>query len=169
MNVDETTTYTDGDRTRKLTIWQQNLNRSAIAQQHLLHEASDRFDILALQEPHVDYFGNTRSLHKYITVTPPGHRENPTKTRSIILVNSRLLPNSWTTIKIPHPDVTAVEIMGTFGTLRIVNTYVVTKCSNGVYQRRTWGTAMRTEVRGAKLNSNRNSSGDLVPMTSQIY
>ena len=45
----------------------------------------------------------------------------------------------------------------------------VTKCLNGVYQRQTWKTAMKTEVRRARLNSNRSSRSDLVPMTSQIY
>ena len=36
---------------------------------------------------------------------------------------------------------------------------------NGVYRRRTWITARMTETGGAKLNSNRNSSDDLVPTT----
>ena len=39
-----------------------------------------------------------------------------------------LFTNDWKQIPIPHPDITAVEISGPFGTLRILNIY--NNCNN---------------------------------------
>ena len=48
--------------------------------------------------------------------------------RSIILVNTNLLTNAWKQIDFQHLDITAIEIKGPFGTLRIINAY--NNCKN---------------------------------------
>jgi len=43
--------------------------------------------------------------------------------RSITLINANLLTDAWKQIHFQHPDITAIEIQGQFGTLRIINIY----------------------------------------------
>ncbi|THU99516.1 hypothetical protein K435DRAFT_586415, partial [Dendrothele bispora CBS 962.96] len=81
------------------------------------------FDIVAFQEPFVDYFGNTKSLSHFHTVYPPRHRDEPKKTRSVLLIHKRITTGAWTTIPINHADVSAVQLTGDFGTIRIFNIY----------------------------------------------
>ena len=50
----------DTRETRKVHIWQQNINRSVEGQLDLLHSLeTNKYDIVAIQEPHVDFLGCT--------------------------------------------------------------------------------------------------------------
>ncbi|THU83903.1 hypothetical protein K435DRAFT_602470, partial [Dendrothele bispora CBS 962.96] len=83
-----------------------------------------KYDIIAIQEPAIDYFGNTKSTNGFITIYPPKHRDNPKKTRSVILVNRHLPTSSWTSLPVPHQDITAIQITNEHGKLIIFNLYV---------------------------------------------
>ncbi|KAJ3746913.1 hypothetical protein EV360DRAFT_57296, partial [Lentinula raphanica] len=91
----------------------------------LLHSAASKADIIAIQEPYIDFLGRTRALQHLHVIYPPRHRDQWERvtTQSIILVNNRLLTDSWTALEVDHPDVTAVQLVGDFGTLRIFNVY----------------------------------------------
>jgi hypothetical protein len=62
---------TDIRESRKLRIWQQNLNRSLEGQLDLLQSLKDNdYDIVALQEPHIDFLGRTRANPHWTVVYP---------------------------------------------------------------------------------------------------
>ena len=53
--------YTTEPPPPRLHIWQQNLNKSDKAQYDLINMPLHKsWDILALQEPYIDFFGNTK-------------------------------------------------------------------------------------------------------------
>jgi Endonuclease-reverse transcriptase len=56
------------------------------------------------------------------------HNKYPDHTRSVILINTNILSDAWKQIQFDHPDITAIEIQGNFGTLRIINVY--NDCNN---------------------------------------
>ncbi|KAJ7939084.1 hypothetical protein B0H13DRAFT_1549379, partial [Mycena leptocephala] len=109
---------------RRLTIWQQNLNKSLDAQNDFLHRLNpNTYDIALIQEPHFDFRGMTRANKRWVSILPPTHTPNQRATRSMILVNICLPSSSWVAIAIPSPDITAVQFHGTFGTIRFINIY----------------------------------------------
>ena len=47
---------------QKLCIWKQNINRSLEGQLDLLQSLkADKYNIVAIQEPHIDFLGHTRA------------------------------------------------------------------------------------------------------------
>jgi ribonuclease HI/endonuclease/exonuclease/phosphatase family metal-dependent hydrolase len=108
-----------------LRFWQQNLNKSSDAQLDLLHSMlPGRVDVAIIQEPHINFLGNAQASHKWITVYPSGHREEPKKTRVLTMINrTKISSNAWTQIDVPCQDVVAVQILTTAGTLRVYNIY----------------------------------------------
>ncbi|KAJ7606519.1 hypothetical protein FB45DRAFT_704511, partial [Roridomyces roridus] len=81
------------------------------------------YDIALIQEPHFDFRGYTRANRHWTVIYPPAHGPKQTVTRSIIFVNVRLTSGTWTEVPIPSLDVTAMEIHGNYGTIRIINFY----------------------------------------------
>ncbi|KDR65913.1 hypothetical protein GALMADRAFT_81370, partial [Galerina marginata CBS 339.88] len=81
------------------------------------------YDIALIQEPYIDHLGRSRANQHWIVVYPPPHNEEPSRTRSIILVNRRIATNSWTQIEVDSFDITGIQLHGEFGTLRIYNVY----------------------------------------------
>ncbi|KAJ6521978.1 hypothetical protein DFH09DRAFT_1424405, partial [Mycena vulgaris] len=107
-----------------LTLWQQNLNKSLDGQNDFLHRLNPNiYDIALIQEPYFDSRGTTRANKRWVSIVPPTHTPHQKLTRSLIFVNIRLPSSSWTAIPIPSPDVTAMQIHGAFGTIRIFNVY----------------------------------------------
>ncbi|KAJ6561061.1 hypothetical protein DFH09DRAFT_806601, partial [Mycena vulgaris] len=107
-----------------ITLWQQNLNKSLDAQNNFLHCLNpNTYDIALIQEPHFDFLGRTRANCRWVSVMPPTHTPHQKLTCSLILVNIRLSSSTWTPIPIPSPDVTAMQIFGSFGTIHIINVY----------------------------------------------
>lgn len=110
-----------------LKIWQQNLNKSSTCQHDLISSgklAKEGIDIIALQEPHINPFGNTVSARDWTTIFPTTHSKEPAKTRSIILIRSSMVTDTWSQIDIDSEDITAIEIRGDWGKLAIFNTYI---------------------------------------------
>jgi ribonuclease HI len=117
------------DTQRSLLIRQQNTNKSLLSQLDLLESLKrDDYDICAIQEPYIDFNGKTRANRQWITIYPSTHQDHPDSTRSIILINTNLLTDAWEQIPFQHPDITALEIHGQFGTLRLINVY--NDCNN---------------------------------------
>ena len=109
---------------RPIQMHQQNVNKSLISQLDLLQSLRrDDYDICLIQEPFIDFRGKMRANCQWITVYPNTHQDHPDKTRSAILVNTNLLTDTWKQLPFQHPDITAIEITGSFGTLRIITNY----------------------------------------------
>ena len=113
-----------------LRIWQQNVNRSSDSQLHLLHSMhSKSTDIIAIQEPYINFLGLAQATPTWITVYPTNHgrsdnRSDSRAPRAILLMNKTTLSsNAWTQIDIPSLDVVAVQVVTGHGTIRIFNIY----------------------------------------------
>ena len=91
------TTVVAGRSTTKISICQQNVNKSLIAQEDLLHRLKlKKYNVAAIQEPYLHHHHNSHaSLHWY-TVYPKEHYIDPDKTWTIILVNKKISTDSWT-------------------------------------------------------------------------
>ena len=110
---------------RNLRIWQQNLNRSAEAQADLLHSANpDEFDILALQEPYIDFLNLTRATGHWRVVYPATHHRGKERSRSVLLVNAKISTNEWSPVAVPSPDITAITLVAGGHKIHLFNMYV---------------------------------------------
>ena len=92
----------------------------------------DDYDICIIQEPYIDFNGNSRASRQWSIIYPNTHREHPHSTRSIILINTNLSTDAWKQINFQHPDITAMELHGQFGTLRLINIYNDCKDNNAL-------------------------------------
>ena len=117
----------DINKERKaLAIWQQNLNKSPNCQHSLLSSgrmARHNIDIVALQEPSINFLHKTIATQDWIPLYPSTHEKCPEKTRSVTLIRGDLLTESWEQLDFPSGDVTAVRIKEEWGTLTIFNIY----------------------------------------------
>ncbi|KAG1800742.1 Endonuclease/exonuclease/phosphatase [Suillus plorans] len=94
----------------QLCIWQQNLNNSLIAQHSLLNGPIARdWDIIALQEPHMNSMKNTISSPFFHAIYPSTCFSSPkSKSRTILF---------------PSPDVVVIQFQGSFGRCMVFNIY----------------------------------------------
>ena len=108
-----------------LRIWQQNVNGSSNSQLDLIHSTHTKHnDILAIQEPYINFLGLAQATPSWTVVYPHGHQDDPQKTRATILINrTTLSSNAWTQIDIPSPDIVAIQSVSLQGTLRLFNIY----------------------------------------------
>jgi hypothetical protein len=107
-----------------LKIWQQNVNKSSTCQHDLISSArlaKEGIDIVALQEPCINYYRSTVTTKDWTIVYPTTHALEPTKTRSLILIRANIRTDSWKQIDVSTGDVTAVKITGDWGTLTLVS------------------------------------------------
>ena len=82
------------------------------------------WDLLALQEPWIDTYGNTRGSTYFRVAYPATFYDNPNSTfRSIILINSNLSTDSYETLDVPSNDITAIRIRTEQGYVSIFNIY----------------------------------------------
>ncbi|KAJ7146802.1 hypothetical protein C8R44DRAFT_599362, partial [Mycena epipterygia] len=108
---------------RHLRIWQQNLNRSLQGQIDMLESLKPKkYDLALIQEPTI-LFGKSRTNLRFTAVYPTPHSEAPATTRSLILVNTHLPSSSWFAIPMDSSDITAIELRGPFGIIRVINIY----------------------------------------------
>ena len=109
-----------------LNIWQQNVNKSPTCQHDLISSGKlleAEINLVALQEPAINYFGKTVASRDWIAIYPTTHAVNPVKSRSIILLRATLCTDNWLQIDFPSSDVTAVQLTGAWGKLTIFNIY----------------------------------------------
>ena len=117
-------TRTPSDNTLK--IWQQNVNKSKICQHDLISNARlvrENIDIIALQEPAINHLGGTITTKDWTVIYPTTHTAEPQRTRSITLIRSKIITDSWKQLDINTGDVTAIRITGNWGALTLLNIY----------------------------------------------
>ena len=81
------------------------------------------YNILILQEPHIDFLGNTCANQKWYPVLLHDHRDNPKKFQSAIFINKCILSSTWQQIKVKSQDVVSVSINTMTGPITIFNIY----------------------------------------------
>ena len=113
-----------------IRIWQQNARKSIRNTNYILNTADpSKYDLILIQEPWFDHLGKTRGTHNWRIVYPPTiYHDNHDPIRSIILVNTNLSTNMYTTLDIPCGDISAIRLQGDFGHCSIFNIY--NDCTN---------------------------------------
>src|SRR6266481_4386627 len=109
----------------RLRLWQQNLNQSDKAHFDLINSlVHNDWDLLLLQEPYIDMFGNTKVNSKWHTIYPSSHLTDNATNRSVILVNVALDSNSWAQLPFEGSNnVTVLQFSLPPGCLTIFNIY----------------------------------------------
>ena len=108
----------------KLRIWQQNARKSQTAQHYILNTDPLLYDLILLQEPWIDSYGNTRGNHHWRIVYPSNrHTDGHGTIRSVILINTNISTDAYATLSIPHSDITAIQLKGELGHCSIFNIY----------------------------------------------
>ena len=110
---------------QKLRIWQQNVHKSKTAHSYVINTANPKdWDILALQEPWIDSYRNSRGSQYWRVIYPANfYEEDRTRVRSILLVNTNLSTDCYIPLLIPHSDITALRFKGDNGFLSVFNIY----------------------------------------------
>jgi hypothetical protein len=112
--------------TNKITIWQQNVNKSPSCQHDLLSNNQlirSGTSIIALQESAVNFMNHSIASKDWFSIYPITYSLSPDKTRSLLLINASINPGSWEQIDIPSGDITAVIIRSTVSDLLLYNIY----------------------------------------------
>jgi len=82
------------------------------------------WDIILIQEPYIDSYGNAKATTKWRTVYPSSRFTNGATVRSVILINANLDTNHWNQLTLPGTnDITALQFQGPYGRLSIFNIY----------------------------------------------
>jgi hypothetical protein len=91
----------------QLRIIQMNVNKSNDSQTDFLINRinPDNYDLVMIQELYFNYKKDSRVSSEWITIYPLKHIDNPLRTRSLILVNTKLSSNSWVALSIDCPDI----------------------------------------------------------------
>ena len=118
--------YTTEPPPARLCIWQQNLNKSDKAHFDLINAPLHKdWDVLALQEPYIESFGNMKANSRWHVVYLSSHLTNNSTNRSVILVNAALDVNKWAQVPVEDMnDVSAVQLDTPRGRITIFNIYV---------------------------------------------
>lgn len=130
-----------GNSSQQLRIWQQNCRKSLINQLHVINSLNpELYDICLIQEPYIDFLGNTRAPGNWRVIYPPTHlgEDSHARTRAVTLISPRLATSNWENLRINSPDVTAIQIWGEFGTIRIINAYVDCEHSQALQTIERW-------------------------------
>jgi len=97
----------------------------------MLHQLNpSEFNIAAIQELYLDFNRNTRATHNWFTIYLKEHYDKPNKTRSIILINKRILTN-WKQVDFALSNVMAIQIKTPAGDILCINMYNDTQNSEG--------------------------------------
>src|ERR1700736_2213560 len=77
---------------QNLRIWQQNVHKSKTAQTYVINTANPKdWDIIALQEPWIDSFGNSRGSQYWRVVYPANfYDDDRLHVCSILLTNTNI-------------------------------------------------------------------------------
>jgi ribonuclease HI/endonuclease/exonuclease/phosphatase family metal-dependent hydrolase len=135
------------NQSRQLRIWQQNCRKSLVNQIHVINSLNpEHFDLCLIQEPYIDFLGNTRAPNGWKVIYPPTHRgaDGHARTRAVTLISPRLATSNWADLYLDSPDVTAIQIWGSFGTIRVFNAYIDCEHSNGLEIIKKWYTDPET-------------------------
>ena len=82
------------------------------------------WDVLLLQEPYIDSFGNTKATSRWHVLYPSSHLADGLTCRSVILVNSSLDTNAWAQVPLEGSnDLTVIQFWLPQGRLTVFNIY----------------------------------------------
>ena len=110
----------------EITIWQQNVNKSQTGQHDLISSGKLSYagiDIVALQEPAMNFLGKTIAAKDWIPIYPSTHEKEPGKTRSLMLISATLPTENWEQVEFPSGNVTVLRMTGDWGKMMIFNIY----------------------------------------------
>jgi hypothetical protein len=119
----------------KLSIWQQNMNKSPICQHDLMSNNTlvrKGINCIALQEPALSGMGLTIASRDWTPVYPSDHSNNPLKTRSILFIRADMITENWNQLDFPSSDVTVVQLTGQWGKIMIFNIYNDGECDETI-------------------------------------
>ena len=108
----------------KITIWQQNVNKSQTGQHDIISSGKLAYvgiDIVALQEPAINFLGKTIATRDWVPLYPSTHKKALGETRSIMLINAAIPTESWEQVDFPSGDVTVLRVLGNGGKMTIFN------------------------------------------------
>ena len=87
------------------------------------------YDILVLQEPYINAYGNTKATRDWWVVYPSSRLSDPALPRVVILVSSRIDTNRWAQLYIPGSwDLLAIQVTDRSFKLTIYDIY--SNCNN---------------------------------------
>jgi hypothetical protein len=119
----------------KLSIWQQNMNKSPICQHDLMSNNTlvrKGINCIALQEPALSSVGLTITSRDWTPVYPSDHSNNLLKTRSILFIRADMITENWNQLDFPSSDITAVQLTGQWGKITIFNIYNDGECDETI-------------------------------------
>src|SRR3984957_13397574 len=95
----------------QLCIWQQNTHKSQTAQDYVINTARpEDWDIIALQDPWIDTLGRSRASQYWRVIYPANYyKEEKTRVRSVLLINTNICTDCYCTLPILHSDITGVR------------------------------------------------------------
>ena len=113
----------------QLRILQQNLNKSLIAQLHLINTARpNNWDILILQEPWIGHTGTRSSPHWRVLYPNTHFTDNSNTQCSLIFINTNIPTNSYKQVHFDNADVTGIRI--THGAQKTILINVYNDCNH---------------------------------------
>ena len=106
-------------------IWQQNAWKSAHNTNYILNATDpSKYDIILIQEPWFNHLGKMQGMHNWrIIYLPTIYHENHNPIWLIILINTNISTNMYTTLDIPSGDIMAISLKGDFSHHSIFNIY----------------------------------------------
>ncbi|PPR07816.1 hypothetical protein CVT24_002896 [Panaeolus cyanescens] len=100
----------------------------------MLHKVDPReYDVVLIQEPHIDHLGNTRANAGWRVAYPTGHRDKPKATRAVTLISTSINTSNWTLETIACQDVVLTRMNTSSGMVNIYNIY--NDCNHDVSMR----------------------------------
>jgi ribonuclease HI len=123
----------------QLKIWQQNCRKSPVNQLHVINSLHPQsFDICLIQEPYIDFLNNTRAPAGWKVIYPPNRFTDDRRIRAVTLISPQLSTSNWMDLRIDSPDVTAIQIWGDFGTIKIFNVYTDCDHADSIHTIKRW-------------------------------
>jgi len=110
----------------KISIWQQNVNKSPTCQHDLISNnilVRKGINLIALQEPAINGFGLSIASRDWTPIYPSKHNDNPHSTRAIMLIRADVSTKNWNQIDFPSSDITVIQMTGQWGKITIFNIY----------------------------------------------
>ncbi len=96
-----------------------------MAQLDLLNSiTTNTFDIILIQEPHIDYLTLTLVTEYWKVIYPSKQDKYPQKTRAVTLVSTRIISDKAIQKKVDLSDITVITINTLLGKTDIYNIYL---------------------------------------------
>ena len=110
---------------KQLRIWQQNTHKLQTAQDYIINTARpEDWDVLAIQEPWIDMLGKSRASQYWRIIYPANYyEEGRARIRSVLLINTNISTDCYSTLPIFHSDITGIRFKGPHGSLSLINVY----------------------------------------------